>query len=138
MDIFGNRVDDEGQSYDEQGRTIDPTSYVRNWAGEITMDENRDHEYTREAGRRVAEELSQNNVILSTQLFAYVMFRYLVHINPRLDLYQLIRIGAREARIQRTELIQIVDRFKKLLSEQEKNGFCWVPQPSKRNLLNRS
>jgi glycerol-3-phosphate O-acyltransferase len=122
LDIFGNRVDDEGQSYDEQGRTIDPTSYVRNWAGEISMDENRDHEYTREAGRRVAESYLKNNVILSTQLFAYVMFRYLVHINPRLDLYQLIRIGAREARIQRTELIQIVDRFKKLLSEQEKNG----------------
>lgn len=122
MDIFGNRVDDEGQSYDEQGRAIDPTRYVRNWAGEITMDDNRDHEYTREAGRRVAESYLKNNVILSTQLFAYVMFRYLVHINPRLDLYQLIRIGAREACIQRTELIQIVDRFKKYLSEQEKNG----------------
>ncbi|MGE3728637.1 MAG: 1-acyl-sn-glycerol-3-phosphate acyltransferase, partial [Candidatus Sericytochromatia bacterium] len=108
MDIFGNRVDDEGQSYDEQGRAIDPTRYVRNWAGEITMDDNRDHEYTREAGRRVAESYLKNNVILSTQLFAYVMFRYFVHINPRLDLYQQNRIGAREACIQRTELIHIV------------------------------
>jgi len=122
LDIFGNRVDDEGISYDEQGREIDPSCYVRNWAGEITLDANRDHEYTREAGRRVAESYFKNNVILPTQLFSYVLFRYLVHLNPRLDLYQLIRIGAREACIQRSELIQLVDRFKTFLSEQEKNG----------------
>lgn len=122
FDIFGNRVDDDGQSYDEQGRLIDPTRYVRNWAGEITLDENRDHEYTREAGRRVAESYLKNNVILSTQLFSYVLFRYLVHINPRLDLYQLIRIGAREACIQRRDLIQLVEHFKRFLSEQEARG----------------
>jgi glycerol-3-phosphate O-acyltransferase len=122
MDIFGNRVDDDGHSYDEQGRHIDPTQYVRNWSGEITSDDNRDHEYTREAGRRVAESYLKNNVILSTQLFAYVLFRYLVHLNPRLDLYQLIRIGAREACIQRNELIVLLDRFKNYLSEQERKG----------------
>jgi glycerol-3-phosphate O-acyltransferase len=122
LDIFGNRVDDEGHSYDEQGRQIDPTRYLKNWAGELTLDSNRDHEYTREAGRRVAESYLKNNIVLSTQLFAYALFRYLVHLNPRLDLYQLIRIGAREACIQRRELIQIVDRFKDFLSEQEKKG----------------
>ena len=122
LDIFGNRVDDEGYSYDEQGRQIDPSRYLKNWAGELTLDTNRDHEYTREAGRRVAESYLKNNIVLSTHLFAYALFRYLVHLNPRLDLYQLIRIGAREACIQRRELIQIVDRFKDFLSEQEKKG----------------
>lgn len=122
LDIFGNRVDEEGQSYDEQGRVIDPSHYVRNWFGEITLDQNRDHEYTREAGRRLAETYLKNNVILSTHLFSYVLFRYLVYINPRLDLYQLIRIGAREACISRQELIQLVERFKRFLSEQETRG----------------
>jgi glycerol-3-phosphate O-acyltransferase len=51
-----------------------------------------------------------------------VLFRYLVHNNPRLDFYQLIRIGAREARIERRALIEVIDRFKKFLAEQEDQG----------------
>src|SRR5262249_13430344 len=35
MDPFGNRVDDQGDSYDRRGRRIDPASYVRSPSGEI-------------------------------------------------------------------------------------------------------
>lgn len=122
MDIFGNLVDDEGTSYDRQGRAIDPSTYVKNWSGEITEDRNRDHEYTREAGRLVAESYLKNNVILSPHLVSYVLFRYMVYINPKLDLYQLIRIGAREAAIQRTDLVRMIDAFKHFLADQEYKG----------------
>lgn len=122
LDIFGNRVDEEGISYDDQGRAIDPTRYVKDWKGNILMDANRDQEYTREAGRKVAESYLSNNVILSPHLVSYVLFRYLVHQNPRLDLYQLIRIGAREAKIDKPELCEVIDRFKRFLSEQETLG----------------
>lgn len=122
MDIFGNRVDDEGQSYDDQGRAIDPSLYVKNWHGELTEDANRDQEFTRDAGRKVAETYFKNNVILSTHLVSYVMFRYLEYINPRLDFYQLIRIGAREANISQRRLHEIIEKFKAFLVEQEANG----------------
>ncbi|MBF2052056.1 MAG: 1-acyl-sn-glycerol-3-phosphate acyltransferase [Candidatus Sericytochromatia bacterium] len=122
LDIFGNRVDDEGVSYDDQGRAIDPSRYVKNWSGEIVMDEARDHEYTREAGAKVAESYLKNNVILSPHLVSYVLFRYLVHKNPRLDLYQLIRIGAREAQIDRLSLVRAIERFKQFLARQESQG----------------
>lgn len=119
MDIFGNTVDEQGISYDDQGRAIDPSRYVRNWQGEIILDENRDMEYTREAGQKVAAAYLRNNVVLSPYLVAYVLFRYLVHNNPSLDFYQLIRIGAREAQIDRISLIRAIDRFKKFLAEEE-------------------
>lgn len=122
LDIFGNRVDEDGLSYDDQGRVIDPTRYVKNWQGEITLDDNRDQEYTREAGRKVAETYLSNNVILSPHLVSYVLFRYLMFNNPGLDLYQLIRIGARDAQIERRSLIEVVERFKRFLSEQEVQG----------------
>lgn len=122
LDIFGNRVDDEGISYDDQGRAIDPSRYVKNWSGEIVLDEARDHEYTREAGAKVAESYLKNNVILSPHLVSYVLFRYLVNKNPRLDLYQLIRIGAREAQIDRLSLVRAIDRFKQFLAQQESQG----------------
>jgi len=122
LDIFGNRVDEEGISYDDQGRAIDPSRYVKNWQGEIVADEGRDQEYTREAGAKVAESYLKNNVILSPHLVSYVLFRYLVHKNPNLDLYQLIRIGAREAQIDRLSLILAIERFKQFLARQEENG----------------
>lgn len=122
MDIFGNRVDEDGVSYDDQGRAIDPSYYVKNWHGDIVIDEGRDQEFTRETGSKVAESYLQNNVILSPHLVSYVIFRYLVFRNPKLDLYQLIRIGAREAHIDRMALILAVDHFKEFLSRQETAG----------------
>lgn len=122
LDIFGNRVDDEGISYDDQGRVVDPSRYVKNWQGEVTRDDNRDREYTREAGERVAQSYLQNNVILSPHMVSYVLFGHLVHNNPHLDLYQLIRVGGRDSRIQRELLIETLDRFKKFLTEEEQKG----------------
>lgn len=122
LDIFGNQVDEEGRSYDDQGREIDPSRYVKNWQGEVTLDENRDREYTREAGERVAQSYLQNNVVLSPHLVSYVLFGHLVHNNPHLDLYQLIRVGGRNTLIQRDVLLETMDRFKKFLAEEEQKG----------------
>ncbi len=122
MDIFGNVVDEDGQSYDNQGRAIDASRYVKNWKGEVTVDENRDREYTREAGTRVAASYLKNNVILSPHLVSYALFGHLVHNNPSLDLYQLIRVGGRNTLISRRLLVETIDRFKKFLAEQEQNG----------------
>lgn len=122
LDIFGNQVDEEGRSYDDQGREIDPSRYVKNWQGEVTLDENRDREYTREAGERVAQSYLQNNVVLSPHLVSYVLFGHLVHNNPHLDLYQLIRVGGRNTLIQRDLLLETMDRFKKFLAEEEQKG----------------
>lgn len=122
LDIFGNQVDEAGRSYDDQGREIDPSRYVKNWQGEVTVDENRDREYTREAGERVAQSYLQNNVVLSPHLVSYALFGHLVHNNPHLDLYQLIRVGGRDTLIQRSLLLETMDRFKKFLAEEEKKG----------------
>lgn len=122
MDIFGNQVDDEGLSYDDQGRVIDPSRYVKSWDGEILFDDKRDQEYMRDTGRQLAASYMANNVILSPHLVSFLMFRYLVHHNPNLDLYQLIRIGAREAQMDRLALILGLERFKRFLMEKEEQG----------------
>lgn len=126
LDLFGNRVDADGHSYDYHGRQIDASRYVKNWQGEVVSDLERDSEYTRELGQRISESYLANNVILSPHLVSYVVFRYLVFCNPRMDLYQLIRIGFREAHIERRKLVQIIDSFKAFLLEQEGLGILKV------------
>ncbi len=122
LDIFGNHVDEEGLSYDDQGRVIDPSLYVKNWQGEVDHESNRDREYTREVGEKIAQIYQSNNVVLSPHIVSYTLFRYLVFCNPRLDLYELIRMGAREAQIKRGSLIVAIDRFKSFLARQQANG----------------
>lgn len=122
MDIFGNRVDENGVSYDNCGRVIDTRDYITNHQNEVIEDPKRDAEYTREAGQKIAESYMKNNVILSTHLVSYVFFRYLEFVKKEHNLFKLIRIGFSEAKIQRNQLIAIIDRFRAFLREQEQQG----------------
>ncbi len=54
LDPFGNDVTDDGESIDRAGRVVDPASFVRGADGEVTDDDQRDAEYTRALGRRLA------------------------------------------------------------------------------------
>ena len=54
LDPFGNDVTDDGESIDRQGRIVDPASFVRGADGEVSDDDQRDAEYTRALGRRLA------------------------------------------------------------------------------------
>jgi len=97
MDPFGNLVREDGHSYDQRGRRVDPTSFVRSSrTGEVTFDQTRDREYTRHTGRRVAEAFRQNTVLMPTQIVAYALFELLRRRFPSLDVYELLRLATGE------------------------------------------
>lgn len=97
FDPFGNRVEEDGESYDLRGRRVDPTDYVRAArTGEIFVDEERDAQYTRYLGKRVAEAFKSNTVIMPTQLVSYVLFELIARRFPRWDVYRLMRLGGEE------------------------------------------
>ena len=53
-DPFGNDITDDGESLDRAGRVVNPASFVRGADGEVSDDDQRDAEYTRALGRRLA------------------------------------------------------------------------------------
>lgn len=91
MDLFGNRVDAQGVSYDMRGRPIDLRKYVE-VNGEPVHDAHRDAEFTRELGSAIGEAFSRNNVVLSTHMAAFVAFELLKARHPGLDIYHLVRL----------------------------------------------
>lgn len=91
MDIFGNFVDAEGQSYDHRGQRIDIAQYFMS-RGRITEDVQRDHEYTRMLGERIVERFHVENRVFSSHLVAFVAFELLKAKFPSLDLFGLLRI----------------------------------------------
>ena len=91
MDLWGNRVDAEGRSYDQLGRPIDTRPYCL-VKGEVAASPQRDAEYVVECGEAISKALHQNTVVLSTHLVAFALFNFLRRAHPDLDLYSFLRV----------------------------------------------
>lgn len=102
FDPFGNHVDDLGNSYDEQGRRVDPSRYVETDEGP-DHDPIRDREYTKRLGEKIAASLKSNNVLFSVHLVSLAILEILKNQHQRWDVYNTIRFG-RTAFVSREEL----------------------------------
>ncbi len=111
FDLFGNKVDANGVSYDIHGRPVDTTRYVMS-NGELTHSDQRDTEYTKELGERIVEEYFKNNVIFPTHILAFCLFTYLQKLNPGMDIYRLARLTPEEAILSAKEIYNLLDRIK--------------------------
>jgi glycerol-3-phosphate O-acyltransferase len=91
LDPFGNDVADDGESLDRQGRVVDPASFVRGADGEVADDEQRDAEYTRALGRRLAAVYPRLTVFHATHLVARAVYDAIATAAGTRDIYRLMR-----------------------------------------------
>lgn len=91
IDPFGNAVDEQGASYDRQGREVDPSSYVRNRDGDVLLDSARDAQYTRELGEEIRKAYERDTVVMSTHVVAAACFDMLRKAAPRDDVFTIVR-----------------------------------------------
>ncbi len=91
MDVLGNYVDQDGNSLDKWGRTIDTRDYFIS-GGKVTIDSQREEEYTNVLGKRIVEEFHKINRVFSSHLVAFVAFELIKAKNNKLDLFDLIRL----------------------------------------------
>ena len=91
LDVFGNDITDDGESLDRAGRVVDPASFVRGADGEVTDDDQRDAEYTRALGRRLAAAYPKLTVFHSTNLVARALYDAIAKTVGTRDIYRLLR-----------------------------------------------
>lgn len=91
MDVMGNFVDQEGNSLDKWGRLINTRDYFVS-DGKVTVDQQREEEYTHMLGKRIVEEFHKINRVFSSHLVAFVAFELIKAKNKKLDLFDLIRL----------------------------------------------
>ncbi len=91
MDILGNYVDDEGNSFDKNGNAINPKDYFLR-GNEITVDKQRENEYVRVLSNRIIEEYHKYNRVFASHLVAFTAFKMLERKHTKLDLYNVLRL----------------------------------------------
>ena len=108
-DVFGNPVDENGESLDPCGRTIDTGRYVLK-NGEPAPVTDRDAEYTREVGTHIMQAYTRDNVVSCTHVVARALFGLLLDRNPRMDVLRVLRTGGRDDDLELAEVYRATER----------------------------
>lgn len=121
MDVLGNFVDAEGQSFDRHGNKIDIKDYFLT-DGKVTADLQRETEYTRILSERIVRRFHRENIVLSSHLLAFTVFNLLTHSNLNLDLYGLLRLPSEDHVFEKSVVEAAVEKMRDQLIELKENG----------------
>jgi len=122
LDPFGNDITDDGASIDRAGRVVDPASYVRGADGEVTDDDQRDAEYTRALGRRLAAAYPRLTVLHSTHLAARALYDAVSRQAGTRDIYRLIRAPLGQLEVPIDVAVEELVRLRKRLVDHPEWG----------------
>lgn len=126
LDVLGNYVDEEGNSLDAHGRVINTKDYFIS-SGEITIDRQREDEYTRMLSQQIVKEYHKINRVFSSHLVAFIAFEMWQKKHPTLDLFSLLRIPEEDLEIEYTEFKNVFKKVRKqiyLLKEEGKINYA--------------
>jgi len=126
LDVFGNRVDQEGRSYDGHGRPVLAESYIMGEGDRLVRDAARDAQYTRELGEVVTAAFARDTVVMATHLVAAAAFQRLRASVGRTsqgaaDLFTMLR-HREDVAVPRKELAADVDRLLDRVRAMERQG----------------
>lgn len=112
LDTMGNYVDDEGESLDQDGRVIDTRDYFKS-NGNVTIDAQRENEYTRMLSQKIVSEYHRINRVFGSHLVAYVAFEMWQKRHPQLDLFGLLRLPEEDLVLPYEEFRKTCKRIRK-------------------------
>ncbi len=121
MDVLGNFVDEEGISYDDRNKEVELRDYFVS-DGKITVNLQRDMEYTRILSEKIIDRFHKENIVLCSHLVAFTAFNILKAKNQNLDLYGLMRLAAEERVIKKESFNQAIAASMKILKILEEEG----------------
>jgi len=121
LDVMGNYVDDTGNSLDAQGRVIATRDYFLT-NGVVTIDKQREDEYTRMLSQKIVMEYHRINRVFASHLVAFVAFELWQRKHPKLDLFGLLRLPEEDEVISYEEFREACKRVRKQIYRMKENG----------------
>lgn len=120
MDVLGNFVDAQGRSFDSHGSELDIREYFMGKQNEINEDRQREEEYTKLLAEKIVERYHVENVVLSSHLVAYAVFEMLLHENPKLDIFGILRLPPDEYVFPFRAVEEVIEQMQETLVEWER------------------
>ncbi len=128
LDVFGNFVDEEGNSIGPNGTTIDSTRWLSSY-GKLGIEPDRDREYTRVLGNKIVERYHAENTILTSHLAAFTFFEGLRERYPEYDLYRFLRMSLSQRTVPWEEFLAEAEiSHKKILAASDRGMFHVTPE----------
>ncbi len=121
LDVMGNYVDDEGHSLDAKGNKLSAREYFMT-NGVVTVDKQRENEYTRMLSSRIVSEYHRINRVFASHLVAFVAFEMWLRKHPKLDLFGVLRLPEEELAIPYDEFKDVFKKVRKELYHMKDNG----------------
>jgi glycerol-3-phosphate O-acyltransferase len=121
MDVLGNFVNENGDSFDKNGNLIDINAYFQS-GKQINEDRQREEEYTKMLADKLVERFHSENIVLDSHLVAFAVFQTLLHQNPKLDLYGVLRLPPDDYVFPFRAVEEVVEQMQEKLFEWEKKG----------------
>lgn len=121
MDVIGNEVDENGDSYNHLGQYINVKNYFMN-NGALTDDHQREEEYTKMLGDKIISQYFKHNVVLTSHLVCFCAFELLRKKYNYIDLFTLIRTPVEDIKIDAKELLEAIERVKEKLKDMNKHN----------------
>jgi glycerol-3-phosphate O-acyltransferase len=98
MDVFGNEIDEDGNSINNIGQKVHIKDYFL-LHNQLSEDRQRDGVYTSMLADKIVQKFKKYNTVLTSHLLAYVAFEMIKREYKHLDLFELLRIPSDEIEI---------------------------------------
>ncbi len=121
LDVMGNYVDDNGNSLDANGQIINPREYFMT-GGVVTIDKQRENEYTRMLSSRIVTEYHRINRVFASHLVAFVAFEMWQRKFPKLDLFGFLRLPEEDLEIPYEEFKEVFKKVRKEIYNLKEQG----------------
>ena len=121
LDVMGNYVDDNGNSMDANGQRLNPREYFMT-NGQVTIDKQRENEYTRMLSSKVVSEYHRINRVFASHLVAFVAFEMLQRKFPKLDLFGFLRLPEEDLEIPYEEFKATFKKIRKEIYHLKEKG----------------
>ena len=121
LDIMGNYVDADGNSLDQEGRIIHTEDYFKT-NGQISIDLQREDEYTRMLSLKIVREYHRINRVFSSHLVAFVAFELWQKNYPKLDLFGLLKLPEEDQELQYESFRKACQGVRKQIIKLKKEG----------------
>lgn len=128
MDVFGNPVNAEGESFDQYGNQLELKDYFIGKDG-LTTDYQRNSQYTKSLADSIALQFKKDNIVLSSNILAFAAFELLQRAYKALDLYGILRLPEDEFVFDKDKLLKAIEVVQKMILEMESKGEIKVSEP---------